>query len=156
MHRTTRRRQRPMVPMVYYCPQGKPLTFKQIKREGTLVTRVYQCHQCQGCPLREQCLQGTSQRGRSISRDQYEAIRNTTAQRMSTPQAKARYNLRPMIAETPFAILKNLLGTRQFLLRGLDNVKTEWRWYTTAFNAAKLVRLMGKLRADRMTMPVTG
>jgi transposase len=140
----------------YYCPQGKPLKFRQTKREGSMVIRAYRCNECQGCPLVEQCVEQKNERGRTIRRDQYESIRNATAQRMSTPEAKAQYNQRPMIAETPFAILKNVMGIRQFLLRGLDNVKTEWRWYATAFNAVKLARLLGILRADTMTVKVTG
>ncbi|MCK4341782.1 MAG: hypothetical protein KAY37_15300 [Phycisphaerae bacterium] len=33
-------------------------------------------------------------------------------------------------------MLKQILGLRQFLLRGLDKVKTEWLWACTAFNQA--------------------
>lgn len=41
------------------------------------------------------------------------------------------------------------MGIRQFLLRGLEKVKTEWLWAVTAFNLAKLARLMAILRAER-------
>jgi hypothetical protein len=39
------------------------------------------------------------------------------AAKMQTPQGRAVYNQRMHIAETPFAIIKNVLGVRQFLLR---------------------------------------
>ena len=52
------------------------------------------------------------------------------------------------MAETPFGILKSVMGLRQFLLRGLEKVKTEWRWAATAFNIVKLVRGIGRLRAQ--------
>ena len=52
------------------------------------------------------------------------------------------------VAETPFAILKAVMGIRQFLLRGLEKVKTEWLWAVTSFNLAKLVREIKKLRAE--------
>tara|TARA_B100000408_G_C10139116_1_gene157591 strand:- start:177 stop:386 length:210 start_codon:yes stop_codon:yes gene_type:complete len=67
---------------------------------------------------------------------------------MSTPEARELYNQRPRIAETPFGIIKAVMGIRQFLLRGLDKVKTEWTWATTAFNLMKLVRAIGKMRAE--------
>jgi hypothetical protein len=40
------------------------------------------------------------------------------------------------------------MGLRQFLLRGLEKVKTEWNWGVTAFNVGKLVRHMARLRAE--------
>jgi transposase len=133
---------------VYYCPQGKPLTIEQTKRERDLERRVYRCQSCVGCPLRARCVEESQEKGRSVTRDQYEEVRNQTARRMSTPEGKMHYDRRPMIAETPFAILKNVMGVRQFLLRGLENVKTEWRWYAAAFNSMKLARCIRILRAD--------
>jgi len=70
------------------------------------------------------------------------------ATRMATASARQRYNQRPRIAETTFGILKSVLGLRQFLLRGLEKVKTEWRWACTAFNLVKLVRHIARLRAE--------
>ena len=69
------------------------------------------------------------------------------AARMSEPSVRERYERRVWIAETPFGILKSVMGLRQFLLRGLEKVKTEWRWAATAFNIIKLVRGMARLRA---------
>ena len=59
-------------------------------------------------------------------------------------------------AETPFAIIKSIMGMRQFLLRGLEKVETEWTWAATAFNLMKLVRAIGKLRADCATLAAQG
>lgn len=65
---------------------------------------------------------------------------------MATESGRKLYNQRPRIAETTFGIMKSVMGLRQFLLRGLAKVKTEWRWATTAFNVIKLVRVIGRLR----------
>ena len=83
-----------------------------------------------------------------ITRDPYEEVRERTAARMTTAESRAIYRQRPRIAETPFGILKSVMGLRQFLLRGLEKVKTEWRWAVTAFNVMKLAREIGKLRAE--------
>ena len=39
-----------------------------------------------------------------------------------------------------FLFLKGVMGLRHFLLRGLDDVRTEWRWACAAYNLAKRVR----------------
>ena len=52
------------------------------------------------------------------------------------------------LAETPNGFIKEVLGLRQFLLRGLDKVRTEWLWACTAFNIRKLMIAMEKLRAE--------
>ena len=44
--------------------------------------------------------------------------------------------------------MKLVMGIRQFLLRGLEKVKTEWLWAATAFNVMKLAREIGKLRTE--------
>jgi hypothetical protein len=135
----------------YYCPQGAPLPFNRTtpeRRGGEVVTRrIYRCRACAGCPLATVCLSPKSKHGRTITRDDYEEVRERTAARMASEPARALYNQRPRIAETTFGILKSVMGFRQFLLRGLEKVKTEWLWAATAFNLMKLVRQIGKLRA---------
>lgn len=137
----------------YYCPQGRPLLYEQTKREWhnrvRRERRVYRSEDCSGCPLAAACLSGRGKRGsRTINRDQHEEVRERMAVRMAHPEARKRYNQRPRIAETPFGILKSVMGLRQFLLRGLEKVKTEWCWAATAFNIMKLVRGIGRLRAQ--------
>ena len=67
---------------------------------------------------------------------------------MASDEGKRLYQQRAHVAETPFGILKAAMGLRQFLLRGLPKVKTEWRWAVTAFNLGKLVREIAQLRAE--------
>jgi hypothetical protein len=134
----------------YYCPLGQPLPYEQTKAEEhpvRRVRRVYRCHACSGCPLAHACLARNCRRGRTINRDQHEDLRERTAARMAEPASRRLYNQRPRIAETTFGILKSVMGLRQFMLRGLEKVKTEWRWAATAFNVVKLVRAIQKMRA---------
>lgn len=136
----------------YYCPQGHAMPFETTKpdrRGGEVIQkRVYRCADCEGCPLAAACLSRRNQRGRTISRDEWEEVRERTATRMANESSRKLYNQRPRIAETPFGILKSIMGFRQFLLRGLEKVKTEWLWAATAFNLMKLSREIGKLRAE--------
>jgi hypothetical protein len=83
-------------------------------------------------------------------------VRERTAERMKSDEARKLYNQRPRIAETTFGILKSIMGLRQFLLRGLEKVKIEWRWACTAFNLAKLVRHLARLRAELAALAAEG
>ena len=109
--------------------------------------RVYKCHSCAGCGLAADCLRGNSQR-RTVSHDQHEAVRREVAARLKTESGKKAYAQRAHLAETPNGFIKQVIGLRQFLLRGLDKVRTEWLWACTAFNIRKLILAMGPLRAE--------
>lgn len=143
----------------YHCPQGQVLEFAEHKpqmQQGRRVQRrIYRCDACAGCPLAGQCLSPKSKRGRTITRDEFEETRERTAARMNTPRAKEIYNERPRIAETTFGILKAVFGLRQFLLRGLEKVRTEWRWAATSFNIMKIVRNVARLRAKFTALAVS-
>jgi len=136
----------------YYCPQGHPMPFAKSKsdiRAGVKVNlRVYRCGNCQGCGLAADCLSPKSKHGRTITRDEYQEVRERTAARMASDEGRQIYNQRPRIAETTFGFMKTVMGIRQFLLRGLKKVKTEWLWACTAFNLGKLARELGRMRAE--------
>ena len=133
----------------YYCPMGRVLGYEQAKREKGRETRhVYRCRNCEGCPLATMCRDQNSQRGRSVSRDEHEPLRERMHAKMQTEAARTIYNRRMHIGETPFAIIKNILEVRRFLLRGLEKVRTEWRWVCTAYNLKKLMTLIAALRAE--------
>ncbi len=142
----------------YYCPQGEPLPFVRVKsavRCGLPKTwRIYRCKACKNCLLAGVCFARVSHSGRTISRDQYEPMRERTASRMATDEGRQIYNQRAHMAETTFGFIKAAIGLRQFLLRGLPKVKTEWRWAATAFNLGKLVREIARLRAECASMSV--
>ena len=60
------------------------------------------------------------------------------AHRLKTPEGKNLYALRKQTPEPVFGIIKSALGFRQFLLRGLDNVRGEWNLVTMAYNMKRL------------------
>jgi transposase len=141
----------------YYCPQGKKLSYQEKKSrvdaEGNRTYfNVYRSEACDGCPLASACCSERAKRGRSVSRDEHEKRRQQFAAKMSREESQARYRKRFHAAETPFGIIKRIMNVRQFLLRGLEKVKTEWRWVCTAHNLAKLVREVARLRAELSSM----
>jgi hypothetical protein len=63
------------------------------------------------------------------------------AHRLQTPEGKKLYALRKHTPEPVFGIIKSVLGFRQFLLRGLDNVRGEWSLVTLAWNMKRMFAL---------------
>ena len=63
------------------------------------------------------------------------------AHRLQTPEGKRLYALRKQTPEPVFGIIKSVMGFRQFLLRGLDNVEGEWSLVTMAWNIKRMFAL---------------
>src|SRR5882757_832365 len=61
--------------------------------------------------------------------------------RLQTPAGKKLYSLRKQTPEPVFGIIKSVMGFRQFLLRGLDNVQGEWSLVTMAWNMKRMYAL---------------
>ncbi|MCP5082581.1 MAG: IS1182 family transposase [Alphaproteobacteria bacterium] len=64
----------------------------------------------------------------------------TRAMRLKLRRAgrRSRYRLRKYVVEPVFGQIKQARGFRQFLLRGIDDVKAEWALICTAHNLTKL------------------
>ena len=65
------------------------------------------------------------------------------AHRLKTQAGKKLDALRKQTPEPVFGIIKFALGFRQFLLRGLDNVRGEWNLVTMAWNMKRMFVLAG-------------
>jgi transposase len=63
------------------------------------------------------------------------------AHRLKTRDGRDLYALRKQTPEPVFGIIKSVMGFRQFLLRGIDKVRGEWRLVTMAWNLKRLFAL---------------
>jgi len=68
--------------------------------------------------------------------------------RLKTKEGKACYAKRKTTSEPVFGILKEVMGFRRFLLRGLAAVQGEWRLVCLAFNLKRLFVLQQGLTAS--------
>ena len=59
-----------------------------------------------------------------------------------TPEGRKLYAQRKHTPEPVFGIIKSVLGFRQFLLRGLDQVRGEWNLVTMAWNLKRMFALI--------------
>jgi len=60
------------------------------------------------------------------------------AHRLKTAKGRDLYALRKQIPEPVFGIIKSVMGFRQFMLRGIDRVRGEWRLVTIAWNIKRM------------------
>ncbi len=61
--------------------------------------------------------------------------------KMKTPEAREAYRRRKWLAEPPNGWIKNVLGFRQFSLRGLQNVQAEWKLVCLALNLRRMASM---------------
>jgi transposase/IS5 family transposase len=60
---------------------------------------------------------------------------------LKTKAGRALYALRKQTVEPVFGIIKSVMGFRQFLMRGLDNVQIEWTLVCLAWNLKRMAVL---------------
>jgi transposase len=62
--------------------------------------------------------------------------------RLSTPAGRKIYGQRKGKIEPVFGVIKQVMGFRQFLLRGVDAVRGEWSLVCSAFNLKRMHKLL--------------
>ena len=65
----------------------------------------------------------------------------TMKHKLKTRAGRAAYALRKQTVEPVFGIIKSVMGFRQFLLRGLENVRHEWMLVCLAWNLKRMAVL---------------
>jgi transposase len=132
----------------YWCPMGRSLPLKYVtqeqKRQRTYDRRVYICSSCEGCPLRSGCT--SSKQNRWIRRRGRQPRREAMAAKVHSEAGRIIYRQRQSVAESPNGIIKAVMGVRAFLLRGLQQVRAEWRWVCTAYNMRILIAWVQRQR----------
>lgn len=127
----------------YTCPEGQLLSFTGVKnRLGRAAVRVYRASKevCPRCPAFRLCTRDQG-RGRALEVGPHEVVLRLHRAWMATPEAKTAYRQRKELPEPVFGIIKEQMGGRRFLLRGLCNVRAEGVLLGTAFNLRSLWRV---------------
>jgi hypothetical protein len=139
----------------FWCPVGRKLNRRDSQKRRRADGRVvevyqYECVGCEGCGLGQACREGAGPR--RVQVDEYEPVRRRVRSRTKSTEGQAIYKHRSWICETPFGFIKTWMNFRQFLLRGLEKVRTEWLWACTAYNLRKLVNDVRRMRAEFAAM----
>lgn len=104
------------------------------------------------CSVREKCTTDVKL-GRAITRDGYEEYRERMRAKISTAEGRAMYGKRKCLVEPVFGQIKTRNGFSQFLPRGLEKVKLEWKIVATAHNLSKITSAI--MKKERM-LPALG
>jgi transposase len=77
------------------------------------------------------------------------SIADRMRRKLRTKKGKERYGLRKELPEPVFGQIKQVRGFDHFLLRGLENVSSEWKVICTGHNLLKLFRACGQRSFSR-------
>ena len=134
----------------YTCANGKLLQRTREKKTHTasgleIATSVYECNECDGCPLKEKCIRACGSKKPLEERHKVIYVSKRFARQRQAMEAKIsspkgcllRVN-RSIQAEGNFAYVKQDLDFRRFLLRGSTKVAAEWLLFSLALNILHL------------------
>jgi transposase len=127
----------------YTCPHGEALRpvarskFKSKYSKREVTTYRTERGTCAACPVREKCTTSIKL-GRAITRDGYEEYRERMKGKLSTSEGRSIYGKRKCLVEPVFGQIKTRNGFSQFLLRGLEKVRLEWKIAAIAHNLLKI------------------
>lgn len=141
----------------YICHAGHKIQAAYEKKARSkagypIVTTVYSCAHCDGCPYKTKCIKGASktpleERSKNlyVSKN-FQRQRRELEARINTDEGILLRINRSIQVEGAFGVLKQDMGFRRFLLRGQVKVQTELLLLATAFNINKL---HNKIQANR-------
>lgn len=130
----------------YVCPAGKVLSPQVKSRIKTKYSErevtIYRTERgvCSSCEQKPRCTTTRNKVGRAVSRDRYEKVRARMRQKLKTEVGKEIYGKRKCLVEPVFGQIRVIEKFIQFLLRGLERVKIEWKWAAIVHNLLKIIR----------------
>lgn len=127
----------------FICPNGEtiPFDYDYYDRYKGKIMRIYQGTNCTECALNPQCVK--SKYGvKVLKSDEFEKDRRDMAKKLKSEEGKHKYNIRMMTAEYPFGNIKQNMGLREFLMRGVKKVKTEFNLACIAHNLKRIKNIM--------------
>ena len=123
---------------VYICPTGNELIYRYTREEDGLSVGRYWTNECQHCTVKSRCTTGKERR---VTRWEYEHLVDEMRDRLrsaSDPMTQRRSTV-----EHPFGTIKAWMGTTHFLMRRLQNVRTEMALNVLAYNIKRMVAMIG-------------
>ena len=143
---------------VYTCSNGKQLHVDHIRHTKSsagfpIETTVYACSECQGCPLKEKCIKGNSkvpleERNKTLYvSKRFAQQREKMEISVNSALGKFLRVNRSIQAEGVFAMTKEDMHFRRFLLRGNVKVDAEWTVISMAYD---ILKLYYKYRSGRL------
>ncbi len=135
----------------YTCAQGKKLTAVSTKTRKSETgykqeVTVYKCADCKDCPVKEKCIR-QKKTDKTLLEDRVKRLnvskyfiaqREAMEEKISTEEGILIRLNRSIQSEGVFAMIKEDMNFRRFLMRGKKNVNVEWHLVSMAYNILKL------------------
>jgi len=128
----------------YSCPQDRRMPLRETKtyaygpdRQRSATTRVYECEDCSGCPVKDDCTYGDGNRSIRFT-SALEDWKQVMADRMSGGKGKRMSRYRGMEIESVFGLLKANDGLNRLTMRGTKMVNREVGLKSIAHNIRKM------------------
>ena len=134
----------------YHCKNGKALIVTGVKKEKTKTGYIrertlYSCEDCSNCPYKAECIKGNNcktpleERTKHLQvSKRFNQYRKENLERITSDEGCQLRMNRSIQAEGSFGELKQNMGFRRFLSRGIKNVKAESVLLAIAHNINKL------------------
>jgi len=132
----------------FTCPAGKKLRYTDDKQRITdngylQKIKIYTADDCRWCRKRTACHKSRNNRRIEIN-PVLATFKKTVSANLKSEQGLLLRSKRPVEVESVFGHIKHNRGFKRFLLRGLDNVSTEWGLISVAHNLFKMNLAMVK------------
>ena len=124
----------------YRCPADQVMTHRGTSTESGKEMKRYFVSSliCRECKLKTQCTTGLR---RKMTRWEHEEVLEKMQEQLDqTPDAMT---VRAQTVEHPFGTLKLWMGARHFLMKRLENVKTEMSLHVLAYNLKRMMSIVG-------------
>ena len=124
----------------YRCPAGQALAYRFTGVEKGMSIDTYYASTliCRECKSKNRCTTGLNRR---VRRWEHENVLEHMQEHLQqTPDAMTT---RAQTVEHPFGTIKLWMGARHFLMKRLDNVKTEMSLHVLAYNLRRMIAIVG-------------
>ena len=142
----------------YTCKGGRKLVFETTKAKKNPTgyiseAKIYRCESCKGCPYYGKCYKGTYSKSIQVS-ERFDYFREESRKNIVSEKGiQLRIN-RSIQAEGVFGITKQDYGFKRFLMRGKENVATEYTLLAIAFDLNKLHYRIQSKRIGQYLFPL--
>ena len=125
----------------YTCPADQALTYRHssVDKQGKTMDCYYaSSFTCAACELKAKCTVGVNRR---VRRWEHEDVLEKLDERLQgMPDAMTT---RASTVEHPFGTIKLWMGSRHFVMKTLDNVRTEMSLSVLAYNFRRMISILG-------------
>ena len=125
---------------VVICPRGERLEFEAVKtnRWKRFAVRGYRCRSFPQCAVREAC--SRNRQGRLIEISPYDAAVARQRAHLHDPEKQQLLKQPKVTVEPILGVIKQDSGFRRWMVRGLENVRTQWSLLCATFNLKRMHR----------------